>query len=279
MKRKRIWIIALACVVAVAAGLAAWHLVCRAVGEKPFADLKASDLQSATVRLMPPDETYQVVELKELVSYLQNLVIYEEDNSYTEYAGQAVAYTLTMTDGTERTVTAYAPFLILDGIGYRTKYEPCNALNQLANNIASDASSPMVLEEPPRLDVVSDNTCVETMRGGYSWTIYHDDGTAEATIADSAHPLDCQNLLTCLETTELTARLEFQVPPTEIEDVRCWSDTDFGNPSAESEAVEWNSQTISLLPGGHVYEVTARWEGENYEGEASYCFWIDLAEP
>lgn len=275
MKRKRIWISVLVCVVVVAVGLAWWHFVRRSVGEKPFADLEASDIQRATVTLSPPDATYSVVELKELVSYLQNLVIYEEDNSYTEYAGQAAIYTLIMADGTERTVTAYNPFLIVDGVGYRTKYEPCEALNRYGNAIASGEAAQLVLEEPPWLGVVSDEMWHNALRGGYSWTVYLEDGTAEATIADSAYPLDCQELLTCLETTEPTAQLEFQVPPTEIESVHCWSNDEFGNPTAESEAVEWNSQTISLLPGGHVYEVTARWEGEGYEGNVSYSFWID----
>lgn len=275
MKRKNLWIAAVVVAVILAGGLG-WYFLGGGAGKKPFAHLEASDIQSATVHLSPPDETYQVVELKELASYLQNLVIYEKDNSYTEYAGQAAIYTLTMTDGTERTVMAYNPFLVVDGVGYRTKYEPCNALNQLANDIAGDASSQMVLEEPLRLDVVSDNTCVETMLGGYSWTIYHEDGTAEATIADSAHPLDCQELLTLLDTTESAAQLEFQVPPTEIESVHCWSDDEFGNSAAESVAVEWNNRTITLLPGGHVYEVTARWESEGYAGNVSYSFWIDL---
>ena len=277
MKRKSTWILALVAVLVIAGGLG-WYFLGSGAGERPFADLEASDLQRATVTLSPPDETYHVVELKELVGYLQDLVIYEEDESYTEYAGQAAIYTLTMADGTERTVTAYNPFLIVDGVGYRTKYEPCNALNQLANDIAGNTSSQMVLEEPPRLDVVSDNTCTETLRGGYSWTTYDEDGIAQAEIADSLHPLDCQELLTLLDTTEPTAQLEFQVLPTEIEDVRCWSDGEFGNPTAESEAVELDGQTIRLLPGGHVYEVTARWEGEDYEGSVSYSFWINSAE-
>ena len=275
MKRKRIWIGVLVCVVIVAIGLASWHFVRRSVEEKPFADLEASDIQRATVTLSPPDMTDVVPDLQNLAGYLQNLVIYEEDDSYTEYTSQAVTYTLTMRDGTERTVTDYNPFLIVDGVGYRTEYGPCEDLNRYGNAIASGEAAQLVLEEPPWLGVVSDEMWHNALRGGYSWTIYHEDGTAEATIADSAHPLDCQELLTCLETTEPTAQLEFQVPPTEIESVHCWSDDEFGNPAAESEAVEWSSQTISLLPGGHVYEVTARWEGEGYEGSVSYSFWID----
>lgn len=289
MKRKNLWITAVVVVIILAGGLG-WYFLGGGVGKKPFADLKASDIQSATVRLSPPDATYHVLDLEKLTGYLQNLVIYEEDNSYTEYAGQGVIYTLTMADGTERTVTAYNPFLIVDGVGYRTKHEPCEALSRYGNKIAEDTDvceqldptqveyepePPAPLTEPPILCVISGSSSADALQGGYSWTIYQEDGTAEATIADSAHPLDCQELLTCLETTEPTARLEFQVPPTEIEDIHCWSDAEFGNSAAESEAVEWNDWTITLLPGGHLYEVTARWEGEGYAGSVSYSFWID----
>ena len=288
MKRKNLWITAVVVVIILAGGLG-WYFLGGA-GKKPFAHLDASDIQSATVRLSPPDRSYAVPDLGELAEYLRDLVIYEEDNSYTEYAGQGVIYTLTMADGTERTVTAYNPFLIVDGVGYRTKHEPCEALSRYGNKIAEDTDvceqldptqveyepePPAPLTEPPILCIISGSSSADALQGGYSWTIYHEDGTAEAAIADSAHPLDCQELLTCLETTEPTARLEFQVPPAEIEDIHCWSDAEFVNSAAESEAVEWNDWTINLLPGGHLYEVTARWEGEGYAGSVSYSFWID----
>lgn len=56
--------------------------------------------------------------------------------SYKKYGGQAVIYTITMNDGTEITVNAYNPFIIIDGIGYKTKYEPCERLSQIANELA-----------------------------------------------------------------------------------------------------------------------------------------------
>ena len=39
-------------------------------GRKPFQNLSAADMVSATVRLTPPDRTVQIVELKELADYL-----------------------------------------------------------------------------------------------------------------------------------------------------------------------------------------------------------------
>lgn len=104
-------------------------------GKKPYKDLDAAQVASATVRLTPPDKTVQIVDIKELVEYLKNVVIYSEDNSYTEYVGQGVLFTLTMTDGTQTEIIAYNPFLIIDGVGYKTDYEPCEALNDYANKL------------------------------------------------------------------------------------------------------------------------------------------------
>lgn len=63
------------------------------------------------------------------------MVIYEQDDSWREYTGQATVFTLTMTDGTIEEITAYNPFVIINGIGYRTKYEPCEQLNNLDNRL------------------------------------------------------------------------------------------------------------------------------------------------
>lgn len=108
-------------------------------GRRPFRRLKASEIASADVLLMPPDRTVRIPETEELAGYLNDVVIYNRDDSYTEYAGQAVLFTLTMTDGTQTKVMAYSPFLVIDGIGYRTKYQPCEALNRYANLLLEQA--------------------------------------------------------------------------------------------------------------------------------------------
>ncbi len=74
-------------------------------------------------------------ETEELVSYLNEVVIYNKDNSYTEYDGQAVIFTLSLADGSQVEIIAYNPFIIIDGIGYKCKYEPCEALNHYANEL------------------------------------------------------------------------------------------------------------------------------------------------
>jgi len=70
---------------------------------------------------------------KELVDILHKVVVYSQDDSYTEYNGQAVIFDLTKTDGTQIRINAYNPFIIIDGVGYKAKYEPCEKLSRLGN--------------------------------------------------------------------------------------------------------------------------------------------------
>lgn len=122
--------VVLAVLLALAAGLLFW-------GRRPFRDLEAADITAASVTLMPPDVTLELdeAEIKTLAELLGDLRITWPDQSYTEYAGQAVQFTVTFADGTETEVMEYNPFLILDGTGYRTAYEPCEALNSFANEL------------------------------------------------------------------------------------------------------------------------------------------------
>lgn len=138
-------------------------------GKKPYKNLDAAQIASAKVQLTPPDKTVEIEDISELVGYLNDVVIYNQDNSYTEYVGQGVTFTLIMTDGTQTEITAYNPFLIIDGVGYKTKYEPCQALNSYANELLNSGTANVILEEPPALGLVSDNTYVSALLGAYSW--------------------------------------------------------------------------------------------------------------
>lgn len=131
--KKKILIVAL-CVLVLACGvLAKLHLI----GAKPLRGLAVSEVTSATVELYPPDATLELTQevIKELVPILNRVVTYQRDDTYNESCGQAVIFTLTRTDGTQLRVQAYNPFIIIDGVGYRTKYDPCEDLNQLGNDI------------------------------------------------------------------------------------------------------------------------------------------------
>ncbi len=268
MKKLTAWVFILACIL----GLVG----CSSAGTKPYQNLTATDISSATVLLQPPDKTLQVEEPDRLIELLQDVVIYEEDDSYTENAGQAVTIQLTMSDGTQTSITAYNPFLIIDGIGYRTEYEPCEALNRYANELLDSGDAVVVLEQPPALRVVSDESAMTALLGTYSWQRKHADGTFTDIEADSPHPLDCRELLSPpLETPEETAALRFTENPDRIVSVQCWSDSHWSNPSAGGEEVIRNGNTIELKSGGYIYEVVAQWDTDSgYGGTAHYSFYI-----
>ena len=268
MKKRAAWAFALVFIL----GLAG----CSGAGTKPYQDLTAADIASATVFLQPPDQTLQVEDTDRLAALLQDVVIYEEDNSYTEYAGQAVTIQLTMSDGTQTSITAYNPFLIIDGIGYRTEYEPCEALNRYANELLDSADAVVVLEQPPVLTVVSDETAMTALLGTYSWQRKNADGSVTSVEADSPHPLDCRELLSPpLETAETTAVLRFTEEPDEIVSVQCWRDSHWSDTSAAGEDIVCRGAAIDLKPGGYVYEIVARWDPDSgYGGTARYSFYI-----
>jgi len=90
--------------------------------------------------LRPPDEKFNITDgqvTAELVDLLNDVTISEKDDSYKDYDGQWVEFELTMTDGSSKTVVAYNPFIIIDGIGYKTEYEPCEKLNVFGNDLSN----------------------------------------------------------------------------------------------------------------------------------------------
>ncbi len=131
MKNKKILIITLICLIGM--GI---HVLLLS-GRRPFTDLKAADITSAAVRLSPPDTTIPIIEIEELVSYLRKVVVYREDHSYPEYAGQGAVFTLNLSDGSQLEITAFDPFVIINGVGYQCKSAPCEALAHYANRLIS----------------------------------------------------------------------------------------------------------------------------------------------
>ena len=272
MKRGKRRLIALLCLAVIGCGILAASAL---AGRRPYKDLTAADIQSATVLLAPPDTMLEIPDTAELAEYLSQVVIYDRDDSYTEYAGQGVVFTLHMTDGSTTDVMAYNPFLVIDGVGYRTKYEPCEALSRYANQLLGSGEAVVVLEKPPVLTVVSDNTAATALLGTYQWEKKRADGTTEHSIADSAHPLDCRELFTLLETREGTAELDFAQAPDGIFSARCWSDEYWGEPTTAGEPVAVHGNEITLKPGAYVYQVGARWDTDSgYGGTAYYAFYI-----
>ena len=69
MKHKKFLLIALICLIGIGIGFLLFS------AHRPFKDLEAADITSASVRLSPPDTTIQIVETEELVSYLNEVVM------------------------------------------------------------------------------------------------------------------------------------------------------------------------------------------------------------
>jgi len=110
-------------------------------GTKPFSRLSASEIVSAELFIVPPDSTVTLTnkeDIAELTDILNEIIIYQEDNSGREYAGQLVQATITLKKGETHTIGAYNPFLFLNGKCYRTKYEPCQKLNAFGNRILNE---------------------------------------------------------------------------------------------------------------------------------------------
>ena len=133
IRKKKRFIMMIICVAAVICIVAM-----NFIGQKPFKKLKSSDIVSATVLLEPPGESIIITDVSELVADLNDVVIYNRNQSYHNYVGQGVTFTLTMTDGTQMKVMAYNPFIVINGTGYKTKYEPCEKLNRYANRLLDE---------------------------------------------------------------------------------------------------------------------------------------------
>lgn len=103
------------------------------VSKKPFNSLKASDIESVSVRLLPPDKTVSVKDFEELVSYLYDIEIYaQSDNDYT---GQTIIFDIKMKDGTEINIQECSPIIKINDVSYLMKYEPNDELNIYANSL------------------------------------------------------------------------------------------------------------------------------------------------
>lgn len=270
MKRRKLVLTLLACLLVLGAAGALL-----AAGRRPFRGLEGADIASATVWLTPPDVTVAVPDTEALAALLREAVVYRRDDSYVEYTGQGVVYTVRLADGTTREITAFSPFLIVDGVGYRTKHEPCEALNRYANELLQADDAAFVLASPPAGWVYSGTGSVGGVLGTYSWRTREADGSVTSAEADSPHPLDCRELLAGLDTESAEAEFQWAVPPDELVSVRCWPDSRWGDTTAESTAVPAAGTAVSLRPGGWIYEVEARWEDRGYGGgTARYLFYI-----
>ena len=113
-------------------------LVLNPWGNKPFKDLSANEIAAVSIELMPPNKTFELTpnQINDLASVLQTAVLYNKA-PLEPLAGQSVIYQIEKTDGTTIKVEPMGDLIQIDGVRYKTKYEPSEELNRLANDIAN----------------------------------------------------------------------------------------------------------------------------------------------
>ena len=153
---------------------------------------------------------------------------------------------------------------------------PADEEPEKVNAPGSNGASKPTSKEPPELKIL-DSTCIGIVanKGTYSWTYDNGDGTQTGVCADSSHPLQWQEFLIPMTTADRTVELYFDVEPQEIT-IRCWSDAYWGKVDAEEENATLSGNRLELKDGGYIYEVVAKWTGENLaaEGTAYYGFYV-----
>lgn len=127
---------------------------------------------------------------------------------------------------------------------------------------------------PPAMRLLHSDGMADTQLGTYTWSYAQGDGTWTTVCADSAHPLQCEDLLEVISPGNSLVSVEFEDWPDSFI-IRCWPDSEFGNPDAESGAVMFWNDYFQLRGGGYIYGVTAKWDdnGSSYYGEATYFFY------
>ena len=151
-----------------------------------------------------------------------------------------------------------------------------DAKPEQVNPPGSNGPSKPTSTEPPVL-VIDDRSGIsmQANTGTYSWIYDNGDGTQIGVCADSAHPLEWQKFMEAMTTTEDSVEIRFAVSPQDYKVYR-WSESYWGDVNAVSEYVETNGNVIDLKDGGYIYEVIAKWTGENLaaEGTVHYGFYV-----
>ena len=153
---------------------------------------------------------------------------------------------------------------------------PADGEPEKVNAPGSNGASKPTYTEPPELKIL-DSTCLGIVanKGTYSWMSDNGDGTWKGVEADSSHPLEWQEFLVPLTTSDDTVELFFDVQPQEVS-IRCWSDANWGKVNAKEENANLSGNKLELNDGGYIYEVVAKWTGENLaaEGTVYYGFYV-----
>ena len=140
--------------------------------------------------------------------------------------------------------------------------------------VTKEIDSDLLLKDAPDLLIQYGEQRIQAMRGTTSWHYMNPDGTSTGIEADSLHPLTAKEYMPVLPAAGGDARLEFDIAPDEIT-VRAWPVSQWGNMEAidKTASVAVSGDQITLLEGGHIYEIFAKWSRfDNFGGSAHYSF-------
>lgn len=102
-------------------------------GKKLLKNLNVSDITSIEVVALPPNEVKYIdkqEDIENIISKLKKVIIYNKIEQ-NDYYGQTIIYILVMNDGSKRQIMISNPIVEIDGVLYKTKYAPAEALNSL----------------------------------------------------------------------------------------------------------------------------------------------------
>lgn len=140
----------------------------------------------------------------------------------------------------------------------------------LLSGCAAEPSTPGKASLPALMLHQGDQS-LEANIGSYNWQMDNGDGTCSAVCVDAAHPLDIAESLPLLEAKNCEVQLEFFQAPESIL-VWCWETED-----ADAQLIPSDGTMLSLMPGTHVYQITATWPGtEGFTNIVHYSFRADV---
>lgn len=143
-----------------------------------------------------------------------------------------------------------------------------------------------VWKEPPELTVSCSGESTQALKCTYSWMYQNEDGTGTGINACGSGPLQAKEHMQPLDTTMSESNigvLKFDLDPDTVK-VVCWSTDCWGQYDVVGEEipvetleVDFEDGTTVLdfflpLKSSSVYEVTAKWDQEEYGGTVYYGF-------
>ena len=129
------------------------------------------------------------------------------------------------------------------------------------------------LPQPPELNVLWDEGSMIAKSGNYSWEGPAVNGKAQCVVACGAHPLDGVPMPEFTSVSGEWLILSFPVEPDEIT-IQCWPREDIGRTRAWGTAVEFDGTYLPMEEGDWVFQVVAKWNREDWKGEAEYHLYL-----